>query len=237
MRGSWKVLVVIILIALGGYFFYSNPLNLTSSSTVKVNQLPFEDDFHLSKFLLSSGKVEYVFNVTEVPHRVEIQTFSKEEINFKLSRTRDNAVIREVKWSTGVWVNPILGPGTYIVEIEPSNSHADGKITIQYGFLGFTYQFIIFDATRENSKITIKYKDTLNVTRSIFISIKHRLVGFPIREVWNCTITGKNNFVQTIDLSKIEGAIANDRTYIIELQVDHKIFGTVTASKILLPPR
>jgi len=216
------IILIMIVVSLWALFTY---LPITKPETSKpelvLNSIPFEEDFHLKH----GASVEYYFNVS-LTRRFEISILSEETINFKLYDYEEGTTIIERKWVNFVFELPVLQRGIWAVRISPSDSEADGRITVKEGLI-YAAEFVHTNAVREATyNITISYEDELKETVSVHISIEEWYRGNFV-EVWNYTQSGpeRNKFSITWT-----GA-SRTRDYVVEFTVEHSSFGIFSAIK------
>ena len=222
------VLAIIIPIALLGLLFIPS-LIVPTPNTVYVNNIPFEDDFHLSKNILSQGgKIEYRFDITHTARKIDITIISTEAINCKLICRESGTAVIERDWTMLVSMSPLLQKGTWIVQIEPFYSNAEGIMTLNYGVMSWA-EFIDFSALRENAEIKVSYRDNLNETISAYVCIKTK-VQYDWVKVWSCTVDGidRNNFTRIWT--------CENKDYIVYFTVNHELFGELEWSLVLAAP-
>lgn len=228
-RKSRKIVIgvlaaVIMGILLFGLFLYL-PQIVQTSETVYVEKIPFVDDFHLSKGFFQTSRVTYYFNITPSAG-LWIDVVSDEPINLILVNNFTKNIKIERKYSQVISETVVLKRGIWFICIIPSNFRANGRIELKKWTPAPIYRYVHIDAERKDSEIIVSYKDDLNETVSVFISIEaHDLVdGLGYVEVWNCTVKGKSNFSKS-------WIGREDTSYIVSVVAEHNTFGEIKFSE------
>lgn len=214
--GATVIGVLVALVLLFHYF----PITEKDKNIIFSN-IPFEEDFHLSKGFLQTDSMEYYFNIS-LATEFEVDITSDEPINFKLYNFETNSTKIDRKWVQIVYDSVVVKRGVWVVSIAPSNSNANGRIKMTTRTPLLTYMYVHMSATREvgGSNITMNYEDEMEETISVYLSIK--LQDFTV--VWNYTENGEERNKFTVTWS---GA-SKYQHYVVEITADHRVFGNLT---------
>jgi len=212
--GATAVCVSVVLMLLFHYYRMT-----AKDKNVTFSNIPFEEDFHLSKGFFQIHSIEYYFNIS-LATEFEVDITSDEPINFKLHNYEVNITKAKRKWVKIVYDYWVLKRGIWVVEITTSDSHANGRIKVTTRKPLYTYMYVHMYATRDGSNITMNYEDELEETVSVHLSIM--LQDFTI--IWNYTESGVERYKFSVTWSG-----ANKfQHYIVEIIANHRVFGNLT---------
>lgn len=227
--GGIVIGVLVVLVLVFRYFPMTD-----KGKNITFSNIPFEEDFHLSKGFLQTGAIEYYFNISLTTELV-VDVWSDEPINFKLYNYESGNIETESKWDRVVLESVVVKSGIWVVNIVPSNSHTNGLIKVTTRTPFPTHMYVQMSATREwygvmgmSQNITISYEDKLEETISVLISIKiaQHYVEHDI-EVWNCTKSGTDRNKFTVIWTEAD----TYDYYFVEIIVNHQVFGELRYSK------